>query len=79
LNFVTTNDIIGGNSGSPVINRDGEIVGLVFDGDIESLVGDFVYDDTANRTVAVTTNGMTEALRKLYGAGKLVDELVGSR
>jgi hypothetical protein len=79
LNFVTTNDIIGGNSGSPVINREGEIVGLVFDGDIESLVGDFVYDDTANRTVAVTTNGMTEALRKLYGAGKLVDELVGSR
>lgn len=77
INFVTTNDIIGGNSGSPVVNRDGEIVGLVFDGNIESLVGDFVYDGTANRTVAVHTAGMTEAMSKLYGAQKLVDELMG--
>ncbi|MDE3196863.1 MAG: S46 family peptidase [Acidobacteriota bacterium] len=75
MNFVTTNDIIGGNSGSPVINRNGEIIGLVFDGNIESLVGDYVYDDTTNRTVAVTTNAMTEALRKLYGAQKLLDEM----
>jgi hypothetical protein len=75
LNFVTTDDIIGGNSGSPVINRNGEIVGLIFDGNIESLVGDYVYDDTANRAVAVTTNGMTEALRKLYGGQKLLEEL----
>ncbi len=76
LNFVTTNDIIGGNSGSPVVNRNGEIIGLVFDGNIESLVGDFVYDETSNRTVAVTTSGMTEALRKLYGGQTLVDELM---
>ena len=76
MNFVTTNDIIGGNSGSPVINRNGEIVGLVFDGNIESLVGDYVYDPTTNRTVAVTTNAMTEALRKLYGAQKLLDEMM---
>jgi len=76
LNFVTTNDIIGGNSGSPVVDRAGDIVGLIFDGNIESLVGDYVYDGAANRAVAVTTNAMTEALRKLYGAGRLVDEMM---
>jgi hypothetical protein len=78
LDFVTTNDIIGGNSGSPVINRDGEIVGLVFDGNIESLVGDYVYDIETNRCVAVHTAAMTEALRKLYGAQKLLDEMMGN-
>jgi hypothetical protein len=77
INFVTTNDIIGGNSGSPVVNRDGDVVGLIFDGNIESLVGDFVYDGTANRAVAVHTAAMTEAMSKLYGAQKLVDELMG--
>ena len=75
MNFVTTNDIIGGNSGSPVIDRDARIVGLIFDGNIESLVGDFVYDGERNRAVAVHTAAMTEALTKLYGAGKLVQEL----
>lgn len=75
LDFVTTNDIIGGNSGSPVINRKGEIVGLIFDGNIESLVGDYVYDETTNRSVAVTTNAITEALSKLYKTGDLVREL----
>ena len=77
LDFVTTNDVVGGNSGSPVINGKAEIVGLVFDGNIESLIGDFVYDGAANRTVAVHTAAMTEALRKLYNAPALVRELLG--
>lgn len=77
LNFVTTNDIIGGNSGSPVVNRDGELVGLIFDGNIESLAGDFVYDGSKNRAVAVHSAGMMEALRKIYHADKLADEIEG--
>ena len=75
LDFVSTNDVVGGNSGSPVINRQAEIVGLIFDGNIESLVGDFVYDGETNRSIAVHTAGMTEALRKLYKADALLDEL----
>jgi hypothetical protein len=77
LNFVTTNDIIGGNSGSPIVNRAGELVGLVFDGNIESLVGNYVYDDTTNRTVAVHSAAILEALRAIYGAGALADEIQG--
>jgi hypothetical protein len=79
LDFVSTGDIIGGNSGSPVVNRAGELVGLIFDGNIESLAGDFVYDGTKNRAVAVHSAGMIEGLRKLYGAGALADELEGKK
>jgi hypothetical protein len=77
FDFVCTTDIIGGNSGSPVANRAGELVGLVFDGNIESLVGNYVYDEASNRTVAVHAAGMTEAMAKVYGAEALVAELLG--
>jgi len=78
FNVVTTNDIIGGNSGSPLINQRGEVVGLVFDGNIHSLGGDYGYDAALNRTVAVDSAALLEAMDKVYGAGRLVKELKGS-
>lgn len=77
FNFVTTNDIIGGNSGSPMINKQGEIVGLIFDGNIHSLGGAFWYDPRLNRSVAVHSGGILEALDKIYGADFLVREMTG--
>ncbi len=77
LNFVTTNDIIGGNSGSPVVNARGEYVGLIFDGNIQSLVGRYAYDETRNRAVAVHSSGILEAMRTIYGMDALADELTG--
>ena len=72
---MTTNDIIGGNSGSPVINKAGEVVGLIFDGNIQSLGGDFGFDPVSNRAVAVNVGAMREVLTKIYRADRLVDEL----
>jgi len=75
FDFVTTADTIGGNSGSPIINRKAELVGLNFDRNIYGLIGNFIYDETQKRNIGVDARGMLEALRKVYGAGELAEEL----
>jgi Peptidase S46 len=75
LNFVATNDIVGGNSGSPVINERGEIVGVAFDGNIQSLPGSFIFSSEENRMVAVHSEGIIAALKDVYKAERLVDEI----
>jgi hypothetical protein len=79
INFVSTADTIGGNSGSPLVNRKGELVGLNFDRNSHGLVRNFVYDEVRARNVAVDARGMIEALRSIYGAGALADELLGAK
>jgi hypothetical protein len=76
FNFVSTNDIIGGNSGSPTINKKGELVGLIFDGNIQSLVGNFEYDESVNRSISVDVRAMLEVLRKVFNADAVANELM---
>ena len=79
FNFASTADILGGNSGSPVVNADGQFVGIIFDGNEESLAGRYLYDAKVNRSVAVDSAGIIEALRKIYHAAPLADELESGR
>ncbi|MDP2136886.1 MAG: S46 family peptidase, partial [Candidatus Didemnitutus sp.] len=76
-NFISTCYSIGGNSGSPVVNRAGEFVGIIFDGNIHTLVWNYAFTDTQARSVSVDVRAIIEAMRKVYGADALVDELVG--
>ncbi len=77
FNFVSTDDIIGGNSGSPVVDKKGEVVGIIFDGNMQSLPWNYVYGDEAGRAVSVDSRGILEALRNVYGTDRLLDELLG--
>jgi hypothetical protein len=79
LNYVSTADIIGGNSGSPTVNKAGEVVGIIFDGNMQSLVWNFVYTDVQGRAIHVDSRAIIETLRKIYGATPLADELTGKK
>jgi len=75
LNFISTSDSIGGNSGSPIINKEGQVIGLLFDGNIESLPGNFIYDSEVNRSVGVHLGGITASMQYIFGADRIIKEL----
>ena len=79
MDFCTDNDIIGGNSGSPVLDREGRVTGLIFDGNIQSLGGDYWFDESVNRAVAVHSAVLMKALDKVYNAGRIRDEILSGR
>jgi len=78
-NFSLTSDITGGSSGSPIINKDAEVVGIAFDGNIESLAGDFLFDEQMNRCIGVTSNGILEILGDIAGADRIKQELIDGK
>ena len=75
MNFISTADIVGGNSGSPVVNRSGELVGIIFDGNIHSITSDYLYSNTVSRAISVHSSAVREVLTNVYNASKLVTEL----
>ena len=75
IGFASTNDIVGGNSGSSIINKNKEVVGIVHDGNLESLAGDFIFLESNNRTVATDSFGLMESLTHVFKTGRLVKEL----
>ncbi len=79
MNFCTDNDIIGGNSGSPVLDREGRVVGLIFDGNIQSLGGEYWFDESVNRAVAVHSVVLMKALDGVYHADRIRDEILAGR
>jgi len=79
LDYVSTADIIGGNSGSPTVNKQGEVVGIIFDGNIQSLVWNFAFDDKEGRAVHVDSRGILEALGTIYAANPLAKELTDGK
>ncbi|MDO8834209.1 MAG: S46 family peptidase [Vicinamibacterales bacterium] len=79
FNFVSTNDIVGGNSGSAVVNKKGEVVGLIFDGNIQMLPGYYIYEESINRAVSVDSRAIIEAFRKIYKADAMADEITGAK
>ena len=79
MNLSTTNDVIGGNSGSPLIDKDAKVIGLIFDGNIFSLGGNYGYDAAKNRSVAVDSRALLEGLQKVYHLDRVVDEIKAAR